>query len=85
MDDASLWGAVATVVGSLGTAVGIQWRAYRADSAERLAEARRVTEALTLSTRAIEASNALQSRLVDLLEDNDPRATPQSRKTREPR
>jgi hypothetical protein len=85
MDDSSLWGAAGTVVASLAGAVTMQWRAYRSDSAERLAEARRVTEALTLSTRAIEASNALQSRLVDLLEDNDPRATPQSRKTREPR
>lgn len=85
MNDASVWGAAATVVAALAGAVAAQWRAYRVDSAERLAEARRVTEALTLSTRAIEASNALQQRLVDLLEDNDPRTTPQSRRTREPR
>lgn len=83
--DPQLWGAVGAIVTALGTTVGVLYRALREDAKERLMEAQRSTEVLVLATQAIERSTAAINRFADMVEDNDPRSTPQSRRTYEPR
>lgn len=83
--DPQLWGAAGVIVGTLAAAIRVLDGRARSDAEARLAEAKRSIEVLALATRAIEASNDLNRRLLDFLEDNDPRSTPQSRKTYEPR